>query len=43
LNLNLSVISVFRNPTVSEMGQVIMESMSVQSISNNVDFEEGVI
>lgn len=46
MNLNLSVISVFRNPTVSEMGKVIMESMSVHdelAISNNVDFEEGVI
>jgi hypothetical protein len=46
LNLNLSVISVFRNPTVREMSQVIMKSMSVHdelSIPNNVDFEEGVI
>jgi len=36
LNVNLTVIFVFTNPTVREMGQVIKESMSV-------DFEEGVI
>jgi hypothetical protein len=48
LNLNLSVISVFRSPTVREMSQVIEASMSVHGqlpVSNDVDVdvEEGVI
>ena len=46
LNVNLAVFLVFENPTLREMGRVIKESMSVHAesaISNNVDFEEGVI